>query len=96
MSESKNETMDKLKEKAINIIFDLITNIPDSLHVSAIDPENRANMLTQQAAFKAATVSATLSIPAGFTLFCIYKICRRLNQRCLQLAHISRFFRSAL
>ena len=46
--------MDKLKEKAINIIFDLITNIPDSLHVSAIDPENRANMLTQQAAFKAA------------------------------------------
>ncbi len=67
MSESKNETMDKLKEKAINIIFDLSTNIPDSLHVSAIDPENRATMLTQQAAFKAATVSATLSIPAGFT-----------------------------
>lgn len=67
MSECKNETMDKLKEKAINIIFDLITNIPDSLHASAIDPENRANMLTQQAAFKAATVSGTLSIPAGFT-----------------------------
>ena len=67
MSECKNETMDKLKEKAINIIFDLITNIPDSLHASAIDPENRANMLTQQAALKAATVSGTLSIPAGFT-----------------------------
>ena len=67
MSESKKQTMDKLKEKAINIIFDLITNIPDSLHVSAIDPEKRANMLIQQATFKAATVSGTLSIPAGFT-----------------------------
>lgn len=67
MSDCKKETMDKLKEKAINIIFDLITNIPDSLHASTSDPENRANTLTQQAAFKAATVSGTLSIPAGFT-----------------------------
>ena len=67
MSESKNENMEKLKEKAINVIFDLITNIPDSLHAATNDPEGKAKALIQQAAFKAATVSATLSIPAGFT-----------------------------
>jgi len=67
MNENNNETMEKLKEKAINVIFELITNIPDSLHASTNDPDSRVRMLSQQAAFKAAAVSATLSIPAGFT-----------------------------
>jgi hypothetical protein len=67
MSESKKETIDKLKDKAVNIIFDLITEIPDSLHNPTNTPEDRVKLLIQQASLKAATVSATLSIPAGFT-----------------------------
>ena len=67
MSESNKETKEKLKEKAINLIFELITEIPDSLHCTTDDPDAKVKLLTQQAAFKAATVSATLSIPAGFT-----------------------------
>ena len=67
MSDTNNESMDKMKEQVINIIFDLITNIPESLHTPTDDPESRAKALIQQAAFKAATVSATLSIPAGVT-----------------------------
>ena len=67
MPESNKETKEKLKEKAINLIFELITEIPDSLHCSTDDPDAKVKLLTQQAAFKAATVSATLSIPAGFT-----------------------------
>lgn len=67
MSEKNEETKNKLKEKAVNIIFDLITDIPDSLHNATNNPEAKVKLLTQQAAFKAAAVSATLSIPAGFT-----------------------------
>ena len=67
MPESNKETKEKLKEKAINLIFELITEIPDSLHCTTDDPDAKVKLLTQQAAFKAATVSATLSIPAGFT-----------------------------
>lgn len=64
---SKKEPADKLKKKAINLIFDLVTNIPESLLVSTGDPDARAKQLTQKAALKASAVSATLSIPAGFT-----------------------------
>jgi hypothetical protein len=67
MSEKNEETKNKLKEKAVNIIFDLITEIPDSLHNPTNTPEDRVKLLIQQASLKAATVSATLSIPAGFT-----------------------------
>ena len=67
MSDSNKETKDKLKDKAINIIFDLITNIPESIYVSSMDPDSRVKLITQRASFKAATVSTTLSIPAGFT-----------------------------
>lgn len=65
MTEETENTKKKLKEKATNILFDLITNIPDSLYAENREPEKRANQLIQQAAFKAATISATLSIPAG-------------------------------
>ena len=54
-------------DKAINIIFDLITNIPESIYVSSMDADSRVKLITQRASFKAATVSTTLSIPAGFT-----------------------------
>ena len=67
MSDCSKETKDKLKDKAINIIFDLITNIPESIYVSSLDPDSRVKLITQRASFKAATVSTTLSIPAGFT-----------------------------
>ena len=67
MSDCSKETTDKLKDKAINIIFDLITNIPESIYVSAMDADSRVKLITQRASFKAATVSTTLSIPAGFT-----------------------------
>lgn len=67
MTEETENTKKKLKEKATNILFDLITNIPDSLYAENREPEKRANQLIQQAAFKAATISATLSIPAGIT-----------------------------
>ena len=67
MSECKNENMEKLKDKAVNIIFDLITDIPDSLHNPTNTPEDRVKLLVQQASLKSAAVSATLSIPAGFT-----------------------------
>ena len=67
MSDCSKETTDKLKDKAINIIFDLITNIPESIYVSSMDADSRVKLITQRASFKAATVSTTLSIPAGFT-----------------------------
>lgn len=67
MPQSKQESMDKLKEKTIDLIFDFITNIPDSLHTTTSDPEDRVKHLIQQASFKAGAISATLSIPAGFT-----------------------------
>lgn len=67
MSDCSKETTEKLKDKAINIIFDLITNIPESIYVSSMDADSRVKLITQRASFKAATVSTTLSIPAGFT-----------------------------
>ena len=67
MSEKTEDAKSKLKEKTINLIFELITEIPDSLHCATDDPDAKVKSLIQQASFKAATVSATLSIPAGFT-----------------------------
>ena len=67
MSEKTEDAKSKLKEKTINLIFELITEIPDSLHCATDDPDAKVKLLIQQASFKAATVSATLSIPAGFT-----------------------------
>jgi hypothetical protein len=66
MSE-KTKTADFIKEKASSILFDLITDITGSLHIPLASPEEKVRRLTRQAAFKAATVSATLSVPAGFT-----------------------------
>lgn len=60
-------TKEVLKEKAASILFDLITDIPDSLHIPLSAPEEKINRLITQASLKASAVSATLSIPAGIT-----------------------------
>lgn len=67
MEQKENVTADKLKDKIASILFDLLTDIPESLHGQNNDPDERVIHLTRQAAFKASTVSATLSIPAGIT-----------------------------
>lgn len=56
-----------IQEKVYQILFDLITDIPDSLLTKNEDAEARVQRLIKQASFKAATVSTTLSIPAGIT-----------------------------
>lgn len=69
MKDNKNEkpTADKLKDKMASILFDLLTDIPESIHGLNDNPDEKVKRLTQQAALKASTVSATLSIPAGIT-----------------------------
>lgn len=64
---TKDSTANKLKERVSSILFDLITDIPESLHEHVSNPDEKVVKLTQKAALKASTVSATLSIPAGFT-----------------------------
>lgn len=65
--EKENTSADKLKDKVTNILFDLLTDIPGSLYGRNDDPDEKVKHLIRQAAFKASTVSATLSIPAGVT-----------------------------
>lgn len=67
MDKKDNVTADKLKEKVTSILFDLLTDIPESLHGQNPDPDAKVQHLIRQAALKASTVSATLSIPAGVT-----------------------------
>ncbi|MCF0216177.1 MAG: EcsC family protein [Fibrobacteraceae bacterium] len=56
-----------IKEKLSEILFDLITDVPESLLTKAENPEERVEKLIQSACLKSATVSGTLSIPAGIT-----------------------------
>lgn len=65
--EYKDKKEDSIQEMVYSIIFNLITDIPDSLLCPNGDPDKRAETLIKQAALKAATVSTSLSIPAGFT-----------------------------
>lgn len=65
--EMNDKTANMLKEKFSKLLFELITDIPESLYDKTDSPDSRVKKLTQQAALKAATVSATLSIPAGVT-----------------------------
>lgn len=67
MEQKENVTADKLKDKVTSILFDLLTDIPESLHGQNPAPDEKVQQLIRQAAFKASTVSATLSIPAGIT-----------------------------
>jgi hypothetical protein len=62
---SKKETLKNFSEKASNLLFEIITDIPGSLYTPMPKPDERARLLTQRAAWKSATVSMTLSIPSG-------------------------------
>jgi len=65
--EFKDKKNESIQEMFNSIIFNLITDIPDSLLCPNNDPDTRAEVLIKQASLKAATVSTSLSIPAGFT-----------------------------
>ncbi len=65
--EETSSKAEKIKERVESILVDLITDIPESLYTATSDPEEKINRLTQKAAVKAAAVSTTLSVPAGFT-----------------------------
>ena len=65
--EYKDKKSESIQELFNSIVFNLITDIPDSLLCPNNDPDKRADVLIKQAALKAATVSTSLSIPAGFT-----------------------------
>ncbi len=64
---NKKEPLKKISEKASGLLFELITDIPGSLYSPIQKPDEKARLLTQRAAWKSATVSTSLSIPAGFT-----------------------------
>ena len=67
MSDCTDEKMEKFKEKLGKLLFELITDIPESLYTPAEDSDEKINKIIRQASLKAAAVSATLSVPAGFT-----------------------------
>ena len=66
-NEFKKDESNSIQEMFNSVIFNLITDIPDSLLCPNRDPDTRADILIKQAALKAAAVSTSLSIPAGFT-----------------------------
>ena len=66
-NEFKDKKDNSIQEMVYSIIFNLITDIPDSLLCPNRDPDKRVDILIKQACVKAAAVSTTLSIPAGFT-----------------------------
>lgn len=66
-NEFKKDESSSIQEMFNSVVFNLITDIPDSLLCPNRDPDARAEILIKQAALKAAAVSTSLSIPAGFT-----------------------------
>ena len=67
MSACSDEKMEKFKEKLSSLLFELITDIPESLHTPTENSDEKIKKLIRQAAVKASLVSATLSVPAGVT-----------------------------
>lgn len=67
VKQDKKETLKKISEKASTLLFELITDIPGSLYTPIQNPDDKARLLAQRAAWKSATVSTSLSIPAGIT-----------------------------
>jgi hypothetical protein len=67
MSDCTDEKMEKFKEKLSKLLFELITDIPESLYTPSEDSDEKIKKIIRQSALKAATVSATLSVPAGVT-----------------------------
>ena len=67
MSDCTDEKMEKIKEKLSALLFELITDIPESLHSPTENSDEKIKKLIRQAAVKASLVSATLAVPAGVT-----------------------------
>ena len=67
MSDCTDEKMEKIKEKLSTLLFELITDIPESLYSPNENSDEKIKKLIRQAAVKASLVSATLSVPAGVT-----------------------------
>ena len=67
MSDCTDEKMERIKEKLSTLLFELITDIPESLYSPTENSDDKINKLIRQAAIKASAVSATLSVPAGVT-----------------------------
>jgi hypothetical protein len=67
MSACSDEKMEKFKEKLSSLLFELITDIPESLHTPTENSDEKIKKLIRQAAVNASLVSATLSVPAGVT-----------------------------
>lgn len=67
MSDCTDEKMEKFKEKLSTLLFELITDIPESLYTPSESSDEKIKKLIRQAAVKASLVSATLSVPAGVT-----------------------------
>ena len=67
MSDCTDEKMEKIKEKLSALLFELITDIPESLHSPTENSDEKIKHLIRKAARNAAIVSATLSVPAGIT-----------------------------
>ena len=67
MGDCTDEKMEKFKEKLSKLLFELITDIPESLYTPSEDSDEKIKKIIRQASLKAATVSATLSVPAGVT-----------------------------
>ena len=62
-NEFKKDESNSIQEMFNSVVFNLITDIPDSLLCPNRDPDTRADILIKQAALKAAAVSTSLSIP---------------------------------
>lgn len=67
MSDTNDEKFDKIKEKLASLLVELVTDIPESLYTPGDDSDEKIKKMIRQAALKASVVSATLSVPAGFT-----------------------------
>jgi hypothetical protein len=67
MGDCTDEKMEQFKEKLSKLLFELITDIPESLYTPSEDSDEKIKKIIRQASLKAATVSATLSVPAGVT-----------------------------
>jgi hypothetical protein len=55
-----------IKEKSGELLFDLVSNIPNSAISLCHNPEEKIKLLTRKAALRAGALSATLSCPGGF------------------------------
>ena len=58
--DKKKSTKEKFADKASSLLFELITDIPGSLYAPIQNPDDKARLLAQRAAWKSATVSTSM------------------------------------